>query len=264
MKCGPRVVVLDLETAPAEVYSWGLRDQNHGIEQIKHDQYCLMWVAKVVGEKDMVCDTLLNYPTEFKRNRRSDRKIAESLQVVLDNADIVVTQNGDRFDLKWANNLFLKHNIPQPSPYYSVDLLKESRRSYFALSHRLDFRGKQLGLGGKMEHEGFRLWLEVMSGDKKATQRMLDYCKRDVELTEAYYLKLRPRMRNHPNVNMFKEQPLGGRLKCPVCASPKLKAKGFRYTNAGRKQRLQCANCGHYTVEANRPDPITRTILRSE
>lgn len=260
----PRIVVLDLETAPSEVYTWGLRDQNHGIEQIKHDQYCLMWVAKVVGEKELMSDTLINYPREFARNKRSDRMIAKSLQKVLDEADVVIGQNTDKFDLKWANQLFLKWDIPQPSHYYSVDLLKESRRHYFSLSHRLDFRGKQLGLGGKMQHEGFRLWLEVMSGDKKAYERMLAYCKRDVELTEQYYLKLRSRMKNHPNVNMFNEQPLGGRLKCPVCASNRLKAKGFRYTNTGRRQRLQCADCKHYTVTASRPDPITRTLLRSE
>lgn len=260
----PNIIVLDLETAPAEVYSWGLRDQNHGIEQIKHDQYCLMWVAKEVGSKEVKYDTLINHPTEYRKDHRSDKEIAKSLRDVLDECDIVVTQNGDNFDLKWANNLFLKHDIDPPKPFYSVDLLKESRRRYFSLSHRLDFRGRQLGLGGKKEHEGFRLWLRCMAGDKKAWARMLAYCIRDVKLTEQYYLKLRPHMKSHPNVNMFREQPFGGRLRCPICSSTNLKAKGFRYTNAGRKQRFKCANCGHYTVEANRPDSITRTILRSE
>jgi len=92
---------------------------------------------------------------------------------------------------------------------------------------------------------------------------MLDYCNRDVKLTEEYYLKLRPRIKNHPNVNMFHSQPFGGRLRCPACGSGKLLRKGFRYLTTGRKQRFKCDDCGHYSMDVMRPDPDTRPALKS-
>lgn len=259
-----RVLILDLETAPALVYTFGLRDQNHGIDAIKRDSYVLMWCARWLGENKALSDTLINYPKDYKKDPTNDRNIAISLQKLLDEANLVVTQNGNSFDLKWSNTLFLKHGLEEPSHYYSVDLLLASRRSYYSLSHRLDFRGRQLGLGGKMEHEGFKLWIKVMDGDKSAWKRMLDYCNRDVKLTEEYYLKLRPRIKNHPNVNVFHNQPFGGRLKCPACGSGKLKRKGWRYLISGRKQRFKCDDCGSYALDTVRPDTETKALLKSE
>lgn len=258
-----KILVLDLETAPSEVYTWGLKDQNIGIEQIKHDQYCLMWAGKFLDEDKVLSDTLINHPKEYKKDFRNDKQIALSVRDILDKADIVVTQNGDRFDLKWVFNMFLRHDIDPPSPYHSIDLLKVSRGRFYALSHRLDFRGKQLGLGGKQPHKGFRLWLGCMAGEKKSWSTMLSYCKRDVLLTEQYYYKLRPFITNHPNVNMFHDHGVGGRLKCPACGSGKLKAKGWRYTNSGKRQRVQCGACGHYSTLMGKANNSTAVTLKS-
>lgn len=258
-----RILILDLETSPAEVYTWGLRDQNIGIEQIKHDQYCLMYCAKWLGESGVTSDTLINYPKDYKKNPRCDKNIALSVRNLLDQADIVIGQNSERFDLKWVFNMLLRHNIDPPSPYHSIDLLKVSRSRFYALSHRLDFRGKQLGLGGKQPHEGFRLWLGCMAGDKKAWATMESYCKRDVLLTEQYYYKLRPYITNHPNVNMFHKLEVGGRLRCPACGSPKLKAKGFRYTHSGKRQRVQCGDCRHYSTLRGKANNSTSVTLQS-
>lgn len=256
-----KLLVLDIETAPAVVYSWGLHDQNHGIEQVKQDQHVLMWCAKWIGKGGILSDSLINY-SEYKKNPTNDYHIALSAKKILDEADIVIGQNIDAFDLKWLNTLFLKYNISPPSEYKTVDLLKESRKQYYSLSHKLDFRGRQLNLGGKMEHEGFKLWLKVLDGDKHAWQRMLAYCKRDVLLTEEYYLKLRPRMKNHPNVNMFQEQPFGGRLKCPACSSPNLVKHGFNYYSGGRRQRFECKACGYRPTLNGKFDTATKTLMK--
>lgn len=258
-----RILTLDLETAPAEVYVWGLRDQNVGIDQIKHDQYVLMWAAKWLGESEVMHDALINHPSAFRDNKRDDRQIALSLRKVMDEADIIVTQNGEGFDLKWTNQLMLKHGIEKPKKAYSVDLLRESRRNYYSISHRLDFRGRQLAIGSKTPHEGFRLWLSCMSGNKAAWGRMIEYCKNDVKLTESYYLKLRPRMNNHPNVNMFHEPKLyEGRFKCGSCGSGRLKRKGWRYLIAGRKQKYKCQDCGYLMVMSGPADITTKVLMR--
>lgn len=257
------MLVIDLETSPTSAWVWGLRDQNIGIDQIIDNSYVFMWCAKWVGKPGVMSDSLINYPSDYRKDRKNDRNIALSVRNLLDQADIVVGQNTDKFDLKWINQILLLHDIDPPSPYHSIDLLKESRRNYYSLSHRLDFRGRQLGLGGKEPHEGFRLWLRCMTGDKSAWAKMLSYCKRDVLLTEQYYLKLRPRMHNHPNVNMFHKLEVGGRLRCPACGSPKLKAKGFRYTHSGKRQRVQCGDCRHYSTLRGKANNSTSVTLQS-
>ena len=241
MKNKAKILILDLETSPSEVYVWGLRDQNISLDQIKHDQYVLMWCAKWLGEKEVMSDALIDHPTTFRDNKRDDRQIALSLRKIMDQADIIVGQNSDNFDIKWAQELFLKHDIPKPSKSYSIDLLKESRSAYYSISHKLDFRGRQLGIGSKLPHEGFRLWLACMRGEKASFERMRAYCSQDVRLTERYYLKLRPRMKNHPNVNMFQQGELfTGRLKCPACSSSNIRLNGFNYYSGGKRQILLC------------------------
>lgn len=265
MKSKARVLILDLETAPCEAYVWGLRDVNIGIEQVKNDQYVLMWAAKWLGSSEVLHDALIDHPSCFRDNRRDDRQIALSLRKVMDEADLIVTQNGEGFDLKWANQLFLKWDIPRPSKYYSVDLLRESRKDYYSISHKLDFRGRQLAIGSKVPHEGFRLWLECMGGNKAAWSRMIEYCEGDVRLTERYYLKLRPRMKNHPNVNMFEEkrERFTGRLKCPACASTDIRKNGFNYYASGKRQRFKCV-CGYRMSLAGKIDPSTKVVFRQE
>lgn len=262
-----KILILDLETAAAQVHVFGLRDQNIGLEQVVHDSYCLMWAARWLGSKETIHDSLIDHPTTFRDDKRNDKQIAKSLRKLLDEAQIVVTQNGNNFDLKWANTLFLKWDIPKPSKYYSVDLLKESRSNYFSISHKLDFRGRQLAIGSKITHEGFKLWKACMDGNRAAWGRMIEYCKRDVELTERYYLKLRPRMKNHPNVNMFvppEKQSLYGRLKCVTCGSSSIHKTGYNYCVGGRRQRFECNACHHRMTLTGPMDRSTKVAFRSE
>ena len=47
-----KILSLDIETAPAKVYCWGLWDQNIGINQIVEDGYVLCWCAKWIDKKE--------------------------------------------------------------------------------------------------------------------------------------------------------------------------------------------------------------------
>ena len=105
----PKILCLDLETAPAKVFSWGIWEQNIGVSQIVDDGYVLCWCAKWLDKKEIMSDALINYPSYFKKNPRCDKKIAESIWKLVNEADIVVTHNGNNFDLRWINTLFVKH-----------------------------------------------------------------------------------------------------------------------------------------------------------
>jgi hypothetical protein len=55
--------------------------------------------------------------------------------------------------------------------------------------NRLAFIGPFLGIGAKLEHEGFALWKKVMDGDENAQRRMSRYCSKMSECLRSYISK---------------------------------------------------------------------------
>jgi len=237
-----KILFLDIETAPNKVYTWALFDQNIGINQIIEPSYVLCWAAKWANERTMMSDAIINYSRNFKKHPRDDSKIALSMWKLLDEADIVVTHNGNRFDLKWLNTIFLKHGMPPPSTYASIDTYQQLRTNFRFQSNKLQFSAGDLGLGQKVKHEGFDLWIKCMRGEIKPWKRMVKYCCGDVRLLEDLYTELRPFIKNHPNLALYEDTVDG--LVCPNCTGRRFKKKGFAYTSSQKYQRNVCLDCG--------------------
>ena len=238
-----KILILDIETAPAEVYAWGLYDQTIGINQIKQKSYVLCWSAKWLDNKEIMSDCLINYPSTFKRDRTNDKKVAESIWKLLDEADIVIGHNSNNFDLKWLNTIFLRNGIKPPSTYQTIDTYRQLKANFRFLSNKLEFSSRELGIGHKIKHEGFDLWIKCMRGELKPFARMVKYCKHDVELCEELYKEIRPFIKNHPNLVLYENNT---EMQCPNCGSKNFKKKGFSYTRASKFQRFICRekNCG--------------------
>ena len=94
-----------------------------------------------------------------------------------------------------------------------------------------DDLGAFLGVGQKVKHGGFVLWLGCMKGDPKAWALMKKYNRGDVDLLERVYLKERPWITNHPAI-----RPRGESV-CPHCQSRRLRSGGWTISRAGRKPR---------------------------
>ena len=58
------------------------------------------------------------------------KKMLKEIHAMLDEADVVVTFNGDKFDLKILNQEFLMAGLGPASPYKSVDLYKVVKRKF--------------------------------------------------------------------------------------------------------------------------------------
>ena len=238
---GPKILFLDIETAPNLVYSWGLYDQNVGINQIKEDGYVLCWAAKWLHEKKVFSDALPNYRRYYKQNARCDRKIAESAWEVMNEADIIVTHNGDSFDIKWMNTLFLLHKLPPLPKHITVDTKKVAKSHFRFKSNKLQNLARRLDLGSKLDTTGFGLWVGCMANDKKSWDKMIRYCEQDVYLLEKLYLTMRPYMKRHPNHALFSDD---GRLVCVNCGSDKYVKNGKARTLSGVYQKYICDSCG--------------------
>lgn len=228
-----KLLLLDLETSPNQVFSWGLWDQNISLSQIIDTSSVLCYSAKWYGERR----------TEFDSVHKSSRKkMLKGIHAMMEEADAICTYNGNSFDLPVLNREFLTNGFSPPSPYRSIDLLPTVRKQFRFASNKLGFVTEQLGLGSKTKHPGFKLWVDCMAGDPRAFRLMEKYNRQDVVLLERLYDKVRPWIKGHPNHNTY-----GASGACPSCGSDKLQRRGEARNAKGSYQRFQCGGCGAWS-----------------
>lgn len=252
-----RIILLDIETSPITAYTWRAFDDN--ALKILDFSKILSVSWKVLGEKTTYCKALPDYKG-YKKGVVNDEKLIKEVWKVLDEADILITHHGDKFDIPKLNSRFIYWGLNAPSSYKSIDTKKIASK-YFAFdSNSLKNLGSYLGLGSKLETGGFSLWDSCMQGDPKAWSLMKSYNSQDVILLEKIYLALRPYIENHPNLSLI-NGPSDG-CSCPSCQSTDVQKRGFSFTKTGRKQRYQCNSCGSWSsgkIEYVKSDKLLRS-----
>jgi hypothetical protein len=229
-----KILLLDCETSPLSVYAWSLFKPHISLNQIQDTSRTLCVAYKWLGEKKT------HFLSEWK-----NLDMIEQLWGLLDEADVVITYNGNRFDLPVLNKEFLLNGHSPPSPYKSVDLYRTVKSKFRFASNKLDHVAQQLGLGKKASHYGFELWVDVMSGDEKARKIMEKYNVQDVVLLERLYESVLPWISNHPNHSSYSLSHC-----CPSCGGKHLQHRGYAVVATGLKERYQCQDCGKWSQSA--------------
>jgi len=231
-----KILVFDIETAPNVVYSWGLFKQNISIDQIVRPAYIICWSAKWLFS-DTVMSACIS-PKDAKAG--NDKQVVKALWELIDEADIIISHNGDNFDLPWVNGRFMMYDMLPPSPYQSIDTLKVTKKMYFT-SRKLDWLGFQL-VGDSKIKTSFALWSGCMNGDQESLDNMVVYNRQDVQLLEEVYIKLRPWVKSHPNMGMYLDTD---EKVCANCGGLKLTelTKPYRAT-VNIYQTYRCEACG--------------------
>ena len=222
-----RILFIDIETSPLICYTWGMYEQDV-IKRLKTFtilSVAYRWFSKPT--KVIACNTM------------KEEKLLFKLHGLLDEADIVVAHNGDSFDIKKINARFITYKIPPPSPYKTIDTKKEAKRIAAFDSNSLNNLGIDLGEGEKVKHRGFDMWEGCMADKKKDWADMKRYNKRDVDLLEKIYLRLRPWIKTHPRLSQGHT--------CPNCGADNLISRGTRHFGKCLYRRLQCIECGAWS-----------------
>lgn len=221
------ILLIDIETAPNVAFTWGLWDQNIGIDMLAEPGYTLCWAAKWHGDKHVHFDSILS----------GHKRMLKGIHDLMDEAGAICHYNGTKFDVPTLNAEFLKVGMKPPSPSRHIDLLITAKRKFRLASNKLEFVARHLGIPGKVKHKGFELWRECMRKDKDAFKEMETYNRQDVVLLEQVYDRLLPWISGHPNQSEDHKC-------CPRCGSDKFQARGYAYTAASRYPRFQCTACG--------------------
>lgn len=225
-----KVLLLDIETRPTTAYVWRAWDEVITPEKIIDDGGIICVGAKWLGEKNV---------DVFSDWEHGHVEMLIAIHEMMSYADAIVTFNGDRFDLPKLQGEFVLNGLGPTPPVTSIDCLKAVKKFGFFMN-RLGYVAPLLGIGEKIEHEGFAFWTKVMSGDEDAQKRMAKYCAQDVNLLERLYLRIRPFIRNHPHMGKV------GANECGACGSHHVQSRGTRRTRAYKIQRLHCQDCGSW------------------
>ena len=160
----------DIETSPMIVYSWrtGWKINIH-TDNIIEDWRIICISYKWEGDDEV--------KTFSWDKDKCDKKLLENFIKVANQADEMVAHNGDRFDIKKIRTRCIYHRIPTFPKYRTLDTLKKAKSGFSFNSNRLDYIAKFLGVGAKLQHEGFQMWVKCMQGDKQALADMIEVVK---------------------------------------------------------------------------------------
>ena len=236
-----KVLIFDIETAPMLGYIWGLWDNNVSLNMLKSDWYVLSWAAKWLHDPE---EKVMYADQRTAKNIEDDSKLLAGIWKLLDEADVVITQNGISFDVKKLNARFIQHGFPPPSSFRHIDTKIIAKAKFGFTSNKLEYMTDKLNVKyKKLKHDefsGFELWKQCLSGNKKAWDSMQKYNCYDVLALEELYLILAP-WDSRINFNVFRDDL---ETKCNACGCTEFKSHGFKYTNTGKFKRLICENCG--------------------
>ncbi len=238
---GPKILLLDIETAPLIAYCWALHQQYISAKQLKKNTCVLSWSAKWLDENKV------HYMDQRdSKDIENDKKILKKLWSMMNEADIIIGHNSEKFDIKRLNARFAVHELNPVESYKTIDTYKESKKYFDFPSHSLDSLAKELKLPNKKlqhaKYPGFELWKQCLNGNISAWNEMKTYNKMDVLVLEDLYHKIRP-WSNKLNFNVFYDDE----ENVCSCGSTEFKKKGFAYTATSKFQRYVCKECGAQT-----------------
>src|ERR1041385_6213513 len=104
----PKILLVDIETAPSLGYCWGKWQQN--VIAFKEDWYILSVAFKWLGDKKIQTRLLCDYKS-YKNNPQNDKFLVEELWKLFNEADIIIAHHGDGFDVKKSNARFVFHGL---------------------------------------------------------------------------------------------------------------------------------------------------------
>lgn len=231
-------IVYDIETAPRVGLFFG-NTWNANIAKVTDEGYVMGFSWKPIGKSVKSC-----YIWDFKLYKKDPTNDIEVVKkwIEIAGGNIMIGHNSRSFDDKVMMARVIKHRLPQPEPFITIDTKADLKRVSRNDSNKLDDLGENYGIGRKKDTGGIELWHECMKGDKKAQAKMVRYCEQDVKLTEKLYKHIKPYIKN-PAMNVIQDNPTG----CPNCGvSGNMQRRGYKYTATQKYQLYWCKACDTY------------------
>lgn len=229
----------DIETSPNVVYSWRIGYNLSITPDNIIDERKIICISYKWENEDRI------YSLTWDKNQ-CDKQMLIDFIAEANKADEMIAHNGDRFDIKWIRTRCIYHRVPMFPQYKTLDTLKKAKSGFNFNSNKLDYIAKFLGVGAKIKHSGFDMWVQVMKGNTEAMQDMVTYCEGDIIVLEDVFLT----MQNYIKMNTH-NGVINNNLKysCPSCGGEHPVLLKNNVTAMGTIKRLMECNDCNYTYE---------------
>jgi hypothetical protein len=229
-----KILVIDIERLPGMVPIFDQRTQGFiPVHKWTRLPSLLCFAAKWHGQAK----------TEFHAAWDDHAAMVQRSWELYDEADIVVTYNGIRFDNKHLKSEWLLAGMSPPKPWKDVDLFAANRATFGFESKSLQHLCQRLGLDTKSGHYDPAMAERCMEGDAKAQRLMRRYNVGDTKITEQAYVRLRNRgwLPNHPIMGGPVEP---GELACNQCGNVDVERNGWYLATVQERAAYRCKSCG--------------------
>ena len=248
-----RILLLDIETSLYHFTGWGTYKQYIDHYRITKNQFIISWAAKWLYD-----DLQSQVVTPKEARNRDDERIVQGIWELLDQAHIVIGHNADRFDLRKLKWRFISLGMQPPSPYRIIDTLKVAKKEFASPSYKQDFLTKYFKIEEKLS-TNYDLWVGCEAGDQESLNKMEEYNRHDVLGLEELYLKVRPYIKNHPNLGVLLDEDV-----CPNCGSEHLtETDSIYFTSANRFPVFRCDECTTPYIRHKKNSNHVQTNIRS-
>ena len=245
-----RILLFDIECSMATVYTYDLFKPIIGYKDIIEPSRMIAFSAKWKGQKGVM------FKSEYHDSRQ---EMLQTLHGLLDEADIVVGYNINRYDIPWVTGELHVEGFLPPSPFKKLDLFQVIRSNTRFLSKKLDYVSERLLDDHKKQYSMAEMWRIVNNPEtdeetrRKEWNKMRTYAKKDTALLDPLMDNLMPLLKMpHP----VSSDP----ASCHNCGGTNLQRRGVVRTLSSEYPRFQCSSCGKWLRGASR---VTTSELRA-
>lgn len=226
----------DIETSPNIVYSWRI------------GYNLTITPENIIDERKIIC---ISYKWESEDiihtlkwdKDHCDKQMLIDFVKIANQSDEMIAHNGDKFDIKWIRTRCIYHRIDMFPNYNTLDTLKKAKSGFNFNSNKLDYIAKFLGVGAKVKHSGFDMWINVMKGDESAMNEMVNYCIGDIQILEDVYLTMQNYIKPNTHVGVHNNNL---KFSCQSCGSEHITLYKNRVTTLGTIKRvMECQDCAY-------------------
>ena len=239
-----RVLFWDVESSLMEGYFFGIWQQNIPMTRVKKQSH-LLSVSWAFNNEEVVGVRLT--PEQVKVS--DDLEVVARIIEAINSADLIVTFNGKKFDVKLLNTRALFWGLPPIKPVKHIDLMEQAKRVFKFTSNSMQNISMYLGEDGKLSTSGNRLWERCAEWENyqtcnNALEEMLTYNKQDIVATRDLYKRFQGWMRNTPNIGTLTNEVSGNRtVRCSHCGSDDVTHMNSKtYTSVSSFDLYRCGN----------------------
>ena len=235
---GPRLMFIDFENAPDVSVNFARFKNNVSPDHVLQEGGWIISAAWNFLGEDKVYTSVV---TPEEALECDDIRVVADVYAAWETADIVIAHYGDKFDVPLFKTRCLANGFEPPKKVRTIDTVKMAKNLKFQ-SNKLEAIGNYLKIGNKVSHEGIKLWIKCMNGDKDALKSMVEYNVGDIHLLREAYLEMRAFDDRLPNMGMYYRD---NEQHCVACGSTNLRLTGNTIkTNVSEFAEVACRDCG--------------------